>query len=156
MRRERIAVFHGKGRDYLKALQAIRSWREEAELCAIIPANYSLSRDEMQVLDQVLEAEEEDYSPRNWRACLRLVRQIRSGDHDVFIILFNSAQLRILANLSGARQRTWCRVDGRVEVLRGGLLWALADPVLRMLWGRIAYAMIWILIHGLRTGKPNQ
>lgn len=156
MTRERIAVFHGKGRDFLKALKAVRDWRDGADICGVFPANYRPTAKEIELMDAQISVQEEAYSPRNWRACLGLIREIRGERYDWFVILFNSTQLRILAHLVGARNSLWCRVDGRMEPLRGGLPWALLEPAIRMAWGRIAYSLIWLITHSLKVKRKAQ
>ena len=145
----RICVYFSKGRRFSDVLRAVREQERHAHICAMIPARYPLSAQERAMADEVVETELARYSLRRPRACARLVRQIRDGHYDGFVILFASPKLRILSALAGTRRRMYCTMDGRLVAIHASIAGIIAGTVARNLWGRVVYMGIWLTVHML-------
>ena len=150
----RIGVFYGKGRTFLDALKSIKSHDPAALVCAIVPAAYPISEDEIALTDEILETDRARYGARDIVPFLRLIRQLRGSHYDAFVILFDSPRQRILASLVRARQRSYCRLDGKVVELEYTIPGVIGDAALRNLWGRIVYALLWVLVRLFRAPPP--
>lgn len=147
----RICAYYSKGRNFLEVLRAIKEHEPTALVQAMTPPSYPLSADERALADEVAVTERDHYSPWHVRACLRLVRQMRAGRYDGFVITFDSPQLRILSALAGARRRLYCTMDVRLEEVRPSIPAILASTATRMMWGHVVYAGIWLIVHLCRV-----
>jgi hypothetical protein len=152
----RIGVFYSKGRTYLDVLRSLREEDPGAHVCAIVPAEYPVSRDESSLADEVIRIERSRYSWRDIRPLRRLMRQIRAARLDAFVILFDSPRLRILAALSGAKRCAYCTMDRRLVEVRPSVAATLANVVIRTIWGRLVYTGIWLAVHLLHVPSPNE
>ncbi len=142
----RIGVFYSLGPHFLRTLSRLKADYPAASLTAMIPPGYPLSDDERALADAFVETELPHYSPRNVGPCLRLLRQIRAERYDLFAVMFESPQLRALSALSGAHRRACCLPRGHLAALNSSLPAVLADECTRRIWGRIAYAAMWLAI----------
>lgn len=147
----RICAYFSVGRNYLKVLRAIRAEEPNARLCAMVPAGYPVSEAEASVADEIIETQLARYSAWNVPACLRLVRQLRAGRYDVFVVMFDSTELQVLSSLAGARRRSYCTMDGRLVPLTAPIPRVLAGAVARTVRGRLAYALLWLAVRVLRV-----
>ena len=151
----KVCAFYSKGRTYLDVLQCVRQGYPEARVSAIIPARYPISREETVLVDEVVETERTRYSLREIRPLIRLVRQIRAGHFDAFVVMFDSPRLRILSALSGARQHLYCRMDGEFVPLRSSIPGTLLDVLVRAIRGRATYAYIWLIVRLLHVSTAD-
>ena len=142
-----ICVYYSEGLNYLERLRALRRREPDARICAMVPAGYCPSEAERAVADEIVEMECGHYSPRDVRACLRLVRRIRAERFDGFVVMFNSLQLRILAGLSGARRCACWRGDNEIQPLTTSALLVPACLVFEAVRGWTAYAVAWTAVH---------
>ncbi len=147
----RIGVFYGKGRTFLDALKSIKSHDPAALVCAIVPAAYPVSEDEITFADEILKTDRARYGARDIVPLLLLIRQLRGARYDAFVILFDSPRQRILASLVRARRRLHCRLDGKVVELEYTIPGVVGDAVLRNLWGRLVYAFLWAFVRLFRA-----
>ena len=147
----RIGVFYGKGRTFLDALRSVKTYDPAAQVCAIAPAAYPISEDEIALTDEILETDRARFGARDIIPFLHLIGQLRGSRYDAFVILFDSPRQRILASLVGARQRLHCRLDGKVVELEYTIPRVIGDAVLRNLCGRIVYVSLWVLVRVFRV-----
>lgn len=155
----RIGLYYSVGPHFARARARLREMDPGARITVLIPAGYPVSDEIRMLAGDIVETELAHYSPRDLGACIRLVRQIRTARYARFAVMFDSPQLRILAALSGAPERVCIVASGRCVPLRSSLTRTVVNLALRNLWGRIAYAGIWLAIHLLpvkRRAGSNQ
>ena len=139
--RTRVCAFFSSGPHYRKVLTQLRTTYPDAEICAFIPPRYPLEAASA-LADRVAVSAQDHYALRDWSALVRLVRRFRAERFDVFVVMFDSPRLAILAHLTGAKER-WCyTMDGRRKPLRLSLLRQLLVLALRRLRGEWRYAQI--------------
>ena len=150
----RIGAFYSAGPHFLRMLTGLREAHPAAEIVVLIPPDYPRSEDLEALADAVLTTERTHYAMRDVRACRRLVKQLRQSRYDLFAVMFDSNQLRLLAALSGAPRCVHGTMGGRLAPLGRSVTRALAGMALRNLWGRMVYATVWLAVHCLpvRTG----
>lgn len=153
--RRRIGVFYSVGPHFLRTLETLREEFPEADVRIMVPPGYPLSAEERAIADRVEETEQDHYSPGDVRACLRLVRRIRGEQFHLFVVLFDSVQLRCLAALAGAPNRLCCLPQGKLVPLGRSVAGVAVGEVLRRAWGGAVYATLWLLVRLLpvRAGK---
>ena len=152
-----IGVFHGVGHDYGAVLRTVRGQEPEAAICAIVPAGYPVAEVPRDLADEVMEMELAHYAPWRLGACLRLVRRLRAERFDRFIVMFDSAQLRVLAAFTGAPERVWCPMNLQMKPLPGAsLVGAAVGEVARRVRGCSVYAFVWLMVHLTRTPEPSR
>ena len=144
-----IAIFLSKGRSFVDVLRDVRHAYPGAHIDAIIPPAYPLSEEEQALANQVIETEQAHYSPRDTRALRRLIRQLRASHYDLFVILFDSPKLRLIARLSNAKTCVFHRLDHRLLTIRPTIPGIVADVVFRNVWGRVVYGALWLITHFL-------
>lgn len=149
----RIAVFYGKGRTFLDVLKAVRAQHPDARLCLIFPDAYPIAEAELAFASETLRIGNARYGLRDLAAFLDFTRRVRHARYDGFVILFDTPRQRILAALTGARKRLYCRFDGRVVPLQYTLSGVVADAAFRAVWGRLAYAGLWVLVRVTRAQR---
>ena len=152
----RICAFLSKGRNFVEILKSIRSAYPNAPIDAVIPHAYPLSDEERALVDRVVETEKTHYSPRDVGPLYRLVRQLRAPHYNLFVVMFDSPKLRLLARLSNAKACTLHRLDHRMIPIHPSTPRIVADVVFRNLWGRVVYGYIWLLVHLLRANKTQE
>jgi hypothetical protein len=138
---ESICAYYSAGKYFGVRLKALRRQYPGAHITAMVPHGHALTDTDCAQLDAVVETEQTSYSPRQTVACLRLVRQIRAGRFGLFVVMFDSLQLNLLAALSGAAQAECWTNENRIILLprtiSGTLLRLAARPaagVVRLAW----------------------
>lgn len=152
----RVCVYFSKGRSFGDALSAVRRYYAGARICAMIPAGARLTDVESSLVDEVVITEEAVYSMRHPRKLAHVIWKIRAARYDSFVILFDSPKLRLLAVASGARERAYCALNGRVAAIRPSVAGTVLGVVARSLWGRFAYAIIWLVVRATRVHQKVQ
>lgn len=85
---------------------------------------------------------------RQGLATLRALRRLRPA---MLCVLYPSPALRVVAALSGARERYWCGEDGRLRPLNGHIVSVLAGLAWQRIRGEWRYAWRWCVVHGTRV-----
>jgi len=152
----RICAFLSKGRNFVDVLKDIRSAYPKTPIDAVIPLDYPLSDEERALVDRIVETKKAHYSLRDAGPLFRLVRQLRAEHYNLFVIMFDSPKLRLLARLSNAKACTFHRLDHRMLPIYPSIPRIVADMAFRNVWGRVAYAYIWLVVHLLRTNKTQE
>lgn len=143
---KRICAFYSHGPHYRRMLRFLREQHPAAHITALVPPAYPREFLEGQVDDIVVTAQSQ-YSSRDTAAIRQLLRLIRGGGYDLFVVMFDSPRLRILSALTGIGQRYCYQADGRYTPARLSLLQAAGDALWRNLRGRLTYARIWLIVH---------
>lgn len=141
-----ICAYYSEGPGYLTRLKSLRARFPHGRICAMVPLGQALSDEERAETDDVVETSQAHYSPRELRACLSLLRMIRRRRFDLFMVMFDSIQLNLLAALSGARRREcWTQDHCIVRLPRSvpGVLWRVLLGHLR---GRLVFLPIWLML----------
>ena len=146
-----ICVLYGKGRAYRDVLRAVKAAHPQARICALVPAGYVMSAEERALAIEVAIADTTRYSRRDIRSLARLRRRLRAARYDAFVIAFDTPRQAIFAALSGARQVLYCRMDGSIVRIHGSVPGILAMVALRRIWGGLAYAGMWVMVHARRV-----
>lgn len=149
----RFAVFHSPGHDLRPVLDALRHVEPHAEITLWAPKGHRLPEAAREMADAARETELPHYSPREVRACGRLVRGLRAQRYDAFAVLFDSPQLRLLAALSGAPQCWLATGDGLLTALPANPLYVLGEETLRGIAGRLSYLRVWISVYFFPAGR---
>lgn len=135
-------------------LRQLRAKHPEARITALVPSGYP--REHIADLaDDVVSTMRGD---RMASAFWSVVKQIRAGNYDLFVTMFDSPRLRVLSLWSGASQRYCFTPDGRYLPMGGATLHgaqrgqenaggrSLFGILLATLWanvrGRLLYAYI--------------
>ncbi len=116
--RPRICAYYSVCLNYDQILRHMRAREPNAHITALLPAGYVPSDLERGMVDEIIHSERRHYAPWQPVACLRLVRLLKSGRYDRFAVMFPTAQLRILASLSGSPYCECWAMDNRIYRLR--------------------------------------
>jgi DNA-binding transcriptional LysR family regulator len=138
----RIGAFYSRGPHFGRVLARLREEYPEADITAHVPEGFP-------------EAPVREHGARilycggapPLRALPSLIRSLRAQRYDLFVVIFDSPKLRLLAAASGAKQRCCHTVDGRIFPLRTAFSRMLAGGIWRRLCGAIVYARIWCVVH---------
>ena len=98
-------------------------------------------------MDDTVETERVCYGLRDVAACLRLVRTLRGGRYTLFIILFDSLRLRVLARLSRCARCAVYTSGGSTTDIRQSVLGLLATEAGRRMVGIITFVGVWLAVH---------
>ncbi len=143
----RICAYYSQGPHYTRLLAKLRDEYPQAHITAMVPPDYPEADELNTCADAVLETELPHYSPRDLGACRRLLAKIRSQHFDLFAIMFDSPQLRILAALSRIGRCCHGTMDGRIVPVRTSIVMTLGGIALRHVWGRLVYTAVWLAVH---------
>lgn len=144
---ERICAFYSHGPHFRRLLRYLRHKHPEAHVTALIPPDYP-ERHIEQEADAVERTSHTREGMGTPRAFLGLMGQIRRGNYDRFVVMFNSPRLRVLAAMTGVPERRYYDVNGRYQKIRIGLVTTLASALWRNLRGRVTHAYIrWVIKH---------
>ena len=141
-----LVAFYSRGPHYVRMLRHLRRAHPDAPLTAMVPPAFPA--DTLAGLaDTVVVTPAPPHGLRNPAALMALVKQIRATRCTRFVVMFDSARLRLVAMASGAPER-WCfGPDGSYTAME-------IAPLRRMLaamWGRLhgwtTWLRIWIVVH---------
>lgn len=142
---DRVCAYYSRGPHFARNLKTLRQRHPDARIVAVVPPDYPAD-----ALAGFADAVEPVGLPadgrRDLRAMLRLARHLRAGRHDLFVVMFDSPKLRLLATLSGARRRECLTIDGRCFPVRFAPLAQFFDAAIRRAWGHLVYARIWFVV----------
>lgn len=142
----RICALYSHGPHYARVLRHLRQAYPEAVVTALVPPGFpnepleGLAHKRLDMPDAAVDR-------RGLRALRALLPVVRRGRYGLFVVMFDSFRLRLLAALSGARERRCFTADGRFIRLRLSLVRLLADALWRNLRGRVTYWRIRYIVH---------
>ena len=143
----RIGAFYSRGTHYPRLLAYLRTEYPDCEITAVVPPNYPghILED---ACDRIVRTPREDYSLSDPRAIARVIAQLRGERFDDFVIMFNSAKLRVLAKASGAESSYCYTADRRFFPVELHPLREGTGMLVRNIRGRMTYWRIaWIVKH---------
>ena len=146
-----IGVFYSLGPHFARTLRRLREAHPDARITAIVPPGFPLSDDERTSVDEIVETERAHYSPRDIGGCLRLVRRLRKSRFDLFVVMFQSAQLGVLASICGARERVCAPPHGTLTPLTAGPIGTILSECARRVVGSVVYAAVMLMVRTTRV-----
>lgn len=138
MNPQRVCAFYSLGPHYLRMLAHLRAQYPGARIIAIVPEGYLL-----EVLENRCDEVATTPPGRGAASLLPLARFLRAGRFDVFVVMFHSPRLRMLAALSGARECMCYTAGNRYFPVSLNFAGDAARWLARQIAGRITYARIW-------------
>lgn len=151
---ERICAFYSRGPHFERLLAELRKRYPGAHLTAMIPPGYPPEAVEG-LADECLTTGHAAHSLRQPAAVWSVLQLIRNGHYDVFVVMFPSAKLGLLARLTGIPRRFCQTPDGRFLPLRSTLLRTSVRTVYRAIRGRLLYAYIHYVVHHCPVKNPT-
>lgn len=142
---ERVCAYYSRGPHFARNLKVLRQRHPDSDITAIIPPDYPAASLEG-LADTVEPVGLASDGRRDLRALIRLARHIRRGRYDLFVVMFDSPKLRLLASLSGARRRECLTIDGRRFPVRFAPLAQALGGLWRRSRGHLTYARIWFVV----------
>lgn len=142
----RAGVFYSPGHDLPGVLRRVREAWPDARIVAVLPDGYAPPSSVPELADEVVITERAHYGARDVQPLLRLIGRIRNARYHIFIVMFDSPKLRMLAALSGAEQRAWVPPRGRPVALPGSAAGVAARSLWRRVKGAAAYAGLWLAV----------
>ena len=143
----RICALYSHGPHYARVLRHLRRAYPDAVITALVPPGFPNEPLEG-LAHKRLDLPAKAARRRGFAALRAILPVIRRGRYDLFVVMFDSFRLRLLAALSGARERRCFTADGRFIPLRLSLARLLAGTAWRNLRGRVTYWRIrWIVHH---------
>jgi hypothetical protein len=149
-----IGVFYSRGPHYARGLRFLRGRYPEAAIAAITPPGYppeALAG----IPDRHVETGRSVYPAGDVSGLAALLRMLRGGRYDMFVVLFPSVKLRMLAALSGARVTYCYGPDGRFLPLRFSPFRLLKEWLARRVLGYVTYTRIWFIVHFQHVRMPG-
>jgi len=147
---QHIVAFYSRGPHYMRLLRHLRAVHPGARITAMIPPSFP-GETIAGLADEVWTTPAPPHGLRNPGALAGLIRQIRAVHCARFVVMFDSPRLRMVALLSGARER-WCfGPDGRYAVIETAPLRRMADGLRGRLRGWATWLRIWIVVHTTRV-----
>ena len=141
-----IIAFYSRGPHYARLLRHLRKTHPGAHITAMVPPGFPTDT-LADLADAVLVTPAPPHGLRNPGALLALVRQIRATGCTRFVIMFDSARLRLVAMASGAPER-WCfGPDGSYTAIETAPLRRLCGCLARRLRGWSTWLHIWVVVH---------
>jgi len=142
----RICAFYSRGPHYQRLLKKLRVEHPDAVIHAVVPPTFP-AEVLHEVVDEVIQTEQAQWSLRELGALGRLLSVLRGARYDLFVVMFDSPKLRILAALSGARKRQLFTIDGRMVPLRLALVRQSLGALGRNVRGRLLYAYLHYVVY---------
>jgi ADP-heptose:LPS heptosyltransferase len=147
---QHIVAFYSRGPHFARLLRHLRRVHPDARLSAMIPPGFPADT-LTDLADAVLVTPAPPHGLRNPGALSALVRQIRATHCTRFVVMFDSARLRLVAMASGAPER-WCfGPDGSYTAIQAAPLRRLCGGATRRLRGWTTWLRIWIVVHTTRV-----
>ena len=153
--RERICAYYSHGPHFRRVLKQLRDTHPEAKLTAMVPPRYPTDA-VAELADQIAVTAKDQYRATDLSGNWALVKQIRSGGYDRFVVMFESPKLGLLSLLAGAKSRNACTIDGRYGPMRLSLLSLLADTIHRRIRGWTTYLYIRHIVHHRPVQRDNE
>lgn len=154
-RPEHICVFHSRGPHFIRTLKRLRQAHPDAVITALTPPKYPAADEVAQYANELRTIELAHYSPADPAACWRLVQKIRAAHFTMFVVLFDSLQLRVLSAMTGIPKRACYALDGRVFPVRASIATSVIGAVSRNIFGRAVYAVLWVVVYGFRARQTS-
>lgn len=153
--KNRVGVFYSLGQEFDQIIKSIREAFPDDHLVAMVPSAYVETEAIAPFVDEAIRTKYASYPSRQpWRT-LDMIRTLRRERYDVFIVIFYSFKLRLLASLAGA-PRVYCwALDGRVIPLETNIAAVLADIAKQTLLGWWRYGRVWWNIRFSRVGNVD-
>ena len=143
---QHIVAFYSRGPHYLRMLRHLRKAHPDARITAMIPPSFPADP-LVDLADAVMVTPAPPHGLRNPGALSTLVRQIRATNSTRFVVMFDSARLRLVAMASGAPER-WCfGPDGSYAAIEAAPLRRLFSGMTRRLRGWMTWLRIWVVVH---------
>lgn len=142
----RICAYYSHGPHFVRLLRHLRAMYPAAHLTAFTPPGFPPEVLQGHV-DRMAYTGRREYSLRQVRPLLRLVQVLRRERFDLFVVMFDSPKLRLLARLSGAKAAMVYTVDGRMMPLQGLALGSLLSAIPRRIRGHVRYAWMWFNVY---------
>ena len=147
---QHIVAFYSRGPHFARLLRHLRRVHPDARLSAMIPPGFPADT-LTDLADAVLVTPAPPHGLRNPGALSALVRQIRATHCTRFVVMFDSARLRLVAMASGAPER-WCfGPDGGYNKIEAAPLRRLLVGMRGRLRGCITWLRIWVVVHTTRV-----
>lgn len=138
---ERICIYLGREPRAVLILRELRRRYPEAHIVAIVPPGQAVPEEAAAQVTKLYVTPRASYAPWRPKDYRALIRTLRDGRYDRYIIVFETLQQRLLAVFSGAKRReAWCW-DNRIRTID--------HRVTRLLWrevtGRVCppFATLW-------------
>ncbi|HNR31308.1 MAG TPA: hypothetical protein PKI11_10500 [Candidatus Hydrogenedentes bacterium] len=144
---KRICAFYSRGPHFMRLLAFLREREPQAHITAVVPPGYPKALLGNRA-DAVIETAKAQYAARDLAGIRDLLRTIRAGRFDEFVVMFDSPRLRLLAAFTGAARRSVFTVDGRCLPLTVSPVAVLVSWLYRSLRGRLTFAYIYCVVHG--------
>ena len=147
---QHIVAFYSRGPHYARLLRHLRKAHPGARITAMIPPGFPADT-LADLADAVLVTPAPPHGLRNPGTLSALVREIRATNCTRFVVMFDSARLRLVATASGAPER-WCfGPDGSYDVIEAAPLRRIFGGAARRLRGWTTWLRIWMVVHTTRV-----
>jgi hypothetical protein len=147
---QHIVAFYSRGPHFARLLRHLRKTHPDARVTAMVPPGFPADTLEG-LADAVLVTPAPPHGLRDPGALIALIRQIRATGCTRFVVMFDSARLRLVTMFSGAPER-WCfGPDGGYAVIKAKPLRRLCGDVTRRLRGWVTWLRIWFVVHTTRV-----
>ena len=143
---ENICAFYSRGPHFLRTLKFLRAQHPQARITAVVPPTFPAEA-ALGIANQVIKTHQANWSLRHQRDLRKLVRALREGRYDAFVVMFDSPKLQVLAALSGARHRYCYTIDGRYVPIRLALARQVFGTLARNIKGRLLYAYLHYVVY---------
>lgn len=141
-----VGLFYSRGPHFAKTLHRLREAYPDARITAIVPAGFPVAEQERKWVDEIVVTERAHYSPRDVAASMRLIARLRKARYGLFVVMFPSAQLGILASLCGARRRACAPPQGTLIPMYAGPLRTVAGECARRILGGGVYLALLAIV----------
>ncbi len=152
----RICAFRSQGWGYATRLHHLRRRYPDARLVVMIPKGETVSEQEAAYADEVLEQPHETYSIRKPGKLWDLARTLREARLDLFVVMYPSPRLRLVAGLSGARRAECWSYQNLIIALPTRLLPAMAVLGWRIVQGQLRFWRCWLTTRLRRVPMPGE
>ncbi len=147
---QHIIAFYSRGPHYARLVRHLRKTHPAARITAMVPPGFPADT-LAELADAVRVTPAPPHGLRNPGALMALIRQIRATGCTRFVVMFDSARLRLVAMASGAPER-WCfGPDGSYAVIEAAPLRRLCGGVARRVRGWTTWFRIWLVVRTTRV-----